>query len=76
MGGTIMAVRREELYKIIDNISEKNLEKVKTILETLTKYEEEFEEVEPTNVEKKAIEEAMYGEFHSFEDVFKEDLDV
>ncbi|OIJ13890.1 hypothetical protein BKP37_09390 [Anaerobacillus alkalilacustris] len=64
------------MYKIIDNISEKNLEKVKEILETLTKYEQEFYEVEPTNEEKKAIEEAMYSEFHSFEDVFKDDLDV
>ncbi|MBU8907482.1 hypothetical protein [Desertibacillus haloalkaliphilus] len=71
-----MAVRREDLYKIIDNISERNLEKVKEILETLTKYEEQFEEVEATNEEKKVIEEAMNGEFHSFEDVFKDDLDV
>lgn len=71
-----MAVRREELYKIIDNISDRNLEKVKEILETLTKYEEQFEEVEPTDDEKKVIEEAMNGEFHSFEDVFKDELDV
>lgn len=73
-----MSVRREELYKIIDNISERNLEKVKEILETLTKYEEheQFEEVEPSNQEKKVIEEAMNGEFHSFEDVFKDELDV
>ncbi|MBU9724303.1 MULTISPECIES: hypothetical protein [Bacillaceae] len=62
-----MAVRREELYKIIDNISERNLEKVKEILETLTKYEEQFEEVEPTNDEKKVIEEAMNEDFHSFD---------
>ncbi|UTW70114.1 hypothetical protein KHA80_05430 [Anaerobacillus sp. HL2] len=54
----------------------KNLEKVKEILETLTKYEDEIDEVEPTNDEKKAIEEALYGEFHSFEEVFKGDLDV
>ncbi|WP_407268547.1 hypothetical protein [Radiobacillus sp. PE A8.2] len=71
-----MAVRREELYKIIDNISERNLEKVKEILETLTKYEEQFEEVEPSNDEKKVIKEAINGDFHSFEDVFKDELDV
>lgn len=76
MGGITMAVRREDLYKIIDNISERNLEKVKQILETLTKYEDQFEEVEPTKAEKRAIKEAMYGEFHSFEEVFKDDLDV
>lgn len=71
-----MAVNREDLYKIIDNISERNLTKVKEILETLTKYEEGPEEVEPTDKEKKAIEIAMSGEFHSFEDVFKDDLDA
>ncbi|MDG5471331.1 hypothetical protein P6709_06200 [Jeotgalibacillus sp. ET6] len=71
-----MAVRRQDLYKIIDNISEKNLEKVKEILETLSKYEEEFDEVEPTEDQKTAIDEANSGEFHSFEDVFKDDLGV
>ncbi|KIL43189.1 hypothetical protein [Jeotgalibacillus campisalis] len=66
-----MAVRRQDLYKLIDNISEENLEKVKEILETLSKYEEEFDKVEPTDDQKMDIEEANSGEFHSFEDVFK-----
>jgi predicted transcriptional regulator len=69
-----MTVKREDLYKIINEISDENLPKVKEILNTLRKYEKEIEEVEPTVDEIKSIDEGINGSFYSFEEVFEDDL--
>ncbi|KEF37221.1 hypothetical protein M670_03467 [Schinkia azotoformans MEV2011] len=69
-----MSVQREEIHKMIDRFSEKNLSKIKETLETLLKYEDEIEEENPTKEEKIIIDEALKEDFHSFEEIFGDSL--
>lgn len=66
-----MLKEREELHELVDRLPEKVLLRIKEII-LQNHFDEIVEEVEPTDEEKKAIDEALADdEVYSFEEAFK-----
>jgi hypothetical protein len=71
-----MASDRKELHELIEKIPSSEIEKIKWQLRKIV-FDSQVEEVEPTEEEKLAIDEALKEseneETYSFEDVFGKD---
>lgn len=68
-----MAVRREEIHKLVEVVPEDKLTELKKIICKMTALEED----EPTKEEREAIKQAMKeyenGETYTFDEIFGED---